>query len=212
MKTYFFYGSGDPLTRAELALTDYIVANGKDQTQADAKNGKLKYDSYQASFRFVIPNNQAGKVVLFDQTKNFSEGSIPEEWDKGVLQEGTNIAIDHMSVGFVADAVIAAPQAGVAYATQPNGWPAALRNARFAFIQGNGQPFFVQARVLGSQAASFAPAVEGDGYELQAPIIFREKAVTRIELWIPAGQSFGAPAGANLLELNMTGSWMHPRS
>src|SRR5690242_9119537 len=113
MKTYFFYGQGDPLTRAELALTDYIVENGKDQTKQDAKNGKLKYDSYQACFRFVVPNNQAGKVVLFDQTKQFTEGAIPEEWDKGQLQEGTNIAVDHMSVGFVADAVNNVGQAGV---------------------------------------------------------------------------------------------------
>lgn len=212
MKTYFFLGQGDPLTRAELALTEYLIANGKDQTQSDAKNGKLKLDSYQASFRFVIPNAQAGKVVLFDQTKQFTEGAIPEEWDKGQLQEGTNISVDHMNVGFVADASNTTGQSGVAYATQPNGWPAALRNARFAFIQANGQPFFVQARALGTQAASFAPAIEGDGYELQAPVIFREKAVLRIELWIPAGQSFGSPAGANLLELNMTGAWMHPRS
>lgn len=212
MKTYFAAGGADPLTRAELALMDYLAINGKDQTQSDAKAGKLKFDSYQSSFRFVIPNAQAGKVVLFDQTKQFTEGAIPEEWDKGVLQDGTNISVDHMGIGFVADGTNTTGQAGTAYATLANGWPAALRNARFAFIQGNGQPFFVHARFMGPQAAGFQSAVVSDGYELESPIILREKAVLRIELWIPAGQAFASPAGANLLELNLSGAWMHPRS
>jgi hypothetical protein len=209
-KTYFGEGQ-QPLTRAELALTEDLKVNGKGQTQADAAAGKLKFESYNSSFRFVIPNNQAGKVVLFDQTKVFTEGAIPEEWDKGVLQPGVNVAVSHIRSGFVADAVNNVGQAGVAYASQPNAWPAALRNGRYVFFQSGANPRYVQPLFTGTMAASYLPIGEGDAYELQLPMIFREQKITRIELWIPAAQQFGAPAGANLLESTLIGSWIYPR-
>lgn len=208
----FFPEGSNPVTRAELALIADLAANGKGQTQEDAKNGNLKIETYTSTFRFKVPNNQAGKVVLFDPSYGFAEGEIPEEWDRGQLAAGVNIAVSHIRTGFVADAAATRPANAVAYANLVNGWVAALRNGRYAFSQSNGNPVYVHVDKTGPQAASFQSSTEDDGIEFHSPIIFREQKTTRFELFIPAGQSFGAPAGGNYLELSMFGVWVRPRA
>jgi len=209
-KVYFPEGS-NPLTRAELALIEDLKKNGKGQTQSDANGGLLKIETCTSTFRFKIPNNQAGKVVLFDTSFAYAEGEIPEEWHNAQLQQGVNIAISHIRTGFVADAAAARPNAAIAYANLVNGWVNALRNGRYVFSQSNGNPVFVHVDKTGPQAASFQSSTEDDGLELHSPMIFREQKQTKFELWIPAGQAFGAPAGGNYLEISMFGVWVRPK-
>ncbi|GHM98810.1 hypothetical protein WSM22_03000 [Cytophagales bacterium WSM2-2] len=210
MKNYFEYGQ-QPLTRAQLSLMNKLAQDGKAQTLQDLLDKKLKFETYASTFRFVIPNAQAGKRTLFDVSKSYLEGAIPEEWDRGMLQDGVNISVSHIRTGFVADAVITVAQAGVAYASQPNSWPAALRNGRYMFQQSNGNPNFVQVQNTGTQAASFNPLGVGDAFELEEPIVFVEGKSAKFELWIPDSQAFASPAGANLLEINFYGSWIRPK-
>jgi len=210
-KTYFVK-TDDPYTRAELALLNFLIDNGKKQTVEDLMNGDLKLETYERAFRFLVPAAASGRRELLNQGSVYLKGAIPDEWNQGALPDGYNIAVTHVRTGFVADAVVTTPQAGIAYGSQPNAWPAALRNGQLLFSQAGALKSFFDVIGTGTMAAGFGSIGENDGLELQAPFILEENKATKFELYGATGQSFASPAGGNLLELILFGAMVRARA
>lgn len=202
----------DPYTRSELALIQFLGTNAKAQSQLDAGSGRTKFETYARAFRFVIPAAFNGRRELLNAASAFIQGAIPEEWNLGQLPLGYNVAVSHIRTGFVADAVVTTGQAGIAYTSQPNTWPSALRNGQLIFSQAGAIKAFVDVVHTGTMAAGFGSIGENDGLELQSPFILEENKATKFELYGSSGQAFASPAGGNLLELIMFGAMARPRA
>lgn len=208
----YFNGTDKPYTRAELALIEYLMENGKGQTQVDAASGKLKLETYAKGFRFKIPNNFTGRAELLNAASVALQGAIPEEFNLGQLPDGFNIAVSHVRASFVADASVTVAQGAVNLVNQPNSWPAALRNGQLVFSQASSIKQYFDVAACGSAAASQGKYAEEDGLELQAPFILEENKATKFELITASGQSFGAPVGGNYLELFLYGAFVRLRA
>ena len=202
----------DPYTRSELALVQFLQTNAKAQSQLDAGSGRTKIETYARAFRFVVPNGFSGRRELLNAASQFIQGAIPEEWNLGQLPLGYNIAVSHVRTGFVADAVVTTGQGGIAYGSQPNSWPAALRNGQLIFSQAGAIKAFVDVVHTGTMAAGFGSIGENDGLELQSPFILEENKATKFELYGASGQAFASPAGGNLLEVIFMGAMARPRA
>ncbi len=212
MNKSYFNAQDEPYSRAEIALVNYLVRSGKAQSQADFSSGKLKLETYARAFRFVIPNAFSGRRELLNAASVFIQGAIPEEFNLGQLPDGYNIAVTHVRTGFVADAVVTTGQAAIALASQPNGYPAALRNGQLIFSQAGAIKTFVDVVLTGTMAAGFGSIGENDGLELQAPFILEENKATKFELYGSSGLAFASPAGANILEVILYGAMVRLRA
>lgn len=212
MNKSYFQAQDQPFSRAEIALISHLVSKGKAQSQEDFRNGNLKLETYARAFRFVIPGAFSGRRELLNAASAFIQGAIPEEFNLGQLPDGYNIAVTHVRTGFVADAVVTTGQAAIALASQPNGYPAALRNGQLIFSQAGAIKAFVDVVLTGTMAASFGSIGENDGLELQAPFILEENKATKFELYGSSGQAFASPAGGNILEVILYGAMVRLRA
>jgi hypothetical protein len=208
----FFYDNGqEPYTAAELALLKHIMGpHGKSETQKGLQSGALRLQTYARALRFEIADAATGTIELLNAATAYAEGSIPMEWNLGTLADGTNIAVSHIGLGFVADGTVTTAKAAIALATQPNAWPAALRNGRLRFSQSSAIKAVVDCMYCGPFAASFGRPVEDDGFELNSPIIFEEGKATLFEL-VSGANAFASPAGGNFLEIKFYGAYVSNR-
>lgn len=211
-KSYFTDNPMDrPLTRAEKALWDYLASeDSKKETLLLLKKGELKIETYATSLLFTIPISTSGRRDLLNASVNYSEGRIPQEWHQAQLPVGFNIAVSHVRLGYATDPAITVPEGDVDYVTQPNLWPAALRNGRIIFTQNGSVVQDFQSKFAGTQAASTNRSVEGDGLEFQRPFILEEQKGTKIEIYSPDGVSFPATPAGLFLEIALYGAAVRP--
>lgn len=208
-----FLNLGDrPFTVAENALWNHIMGSksAKEQTKKDLESGLLRIQTYTEAFRFEIADAATGTIELLNAATVYVEGAIPADFQGGTLPDGFNIAVSHIGLGFVADAAVTTAKAAIALATQPNAWPAALRNARLRFSQSGAVKANIACLYTGPFAASTGRPVEDDGLELQSPFILEERAGTKIEL-LAGTNAFASPAGGNFLEVKLYGAYISNR-
>jgi hypothetical protein len=208
----FFQATDNPWTRGEIALMQFMAQNAKGQTQADAQGGRLKMETYARAFRFEIPDANSGNRELLNAATLYTDGVIPEEWDRGQLPDGWNIAVTHIGLGFVADGTVTAPLNAIALASLPNSWPAVLRNGKLKFSQAGAVKQQIDCLYTGTMAASFGRIGEDDAAELDTPFILEERKATKFELLGAGTAAFASPAGGNFLELRLRGVFVRPRA
>jgi hypothetical protein len=213
-KSYFTDNPMDrPLTRAEKALWDYLSGNdSKKETVRLLQNGELKIETYAESLMFTIPISTGGRRDLLNASSNYFEGRIPQEWHQGSLPVGFNIAVSHVRLGYATDAVATVPEDDVDYVTQPNSWPAALRNSLIIISQNGAVVQQFRSKFAGTQAASTNRSVEGDGLEFQRPFILEEQKGTKIEIYSPQGVTFPSTPAGLFLEIALYGAAVRPIS
>lgn len=217
-KAYFSDNPSDrPLSRSDKALWDYLVATdpkglskSRQNTRDLLMKGDLKIETYAESLLFTLPISQGGRRTLLDASTSYFEGRIPQEWDRGALPEGFLLALSHIGIGYATDAAITVPEGDVDFVTQPNSWPAALRNAKVMFSQNGNLVQQFRAKFAGTQAASTEAAVEGDGLEFQKPFILEDVKSNLIELYHPSAVNMPATPAYLFLEIKMFGSCVRP--
>lgn len=217
-KSYFSDNPNDrPLSRSDKALWDYLVStdpSGLSKSRQNTRDlllkGDLKIETYAESLLFTLPISQGGRRTLLDASTSYFEGRIPQEWDRGALPEGFLLSISHIGLGYATDAAITVPEGDVDYVTQPNSWPAALRNAKVMFSQNGNLVQQFRAKFAGTQAASTEPAVEGDGLEFQKPFILEDVKSNLIELYHPSAVNMPATPAYLFLEIKLFGSCVRP--
>lgn len=211
-KAYFTDSPMDrPLTRAEKAVWDYLQSKARQSTIDLLVKGDLKIETYAESLLFTLPISQGGRRQLLDGSTSYFEGRIPQHFDRGALPEGMIIAVSHIGLGYATDAAIVVPEGDVDYVTQPNSWPAALRNAKMMFSQNGALVQEFRTKFTGTQAASTEPAVESDGIEFQRPFILEDVKATMLELYHPAGQTMPATPANLFLEVKLFGAVVRPK-
>jgi hypothetical protein len=212
-KSYFTDSPADrPLTTAQKKLWDYLTGRkAKLQTQQTLSDGDLKMETYAESLMFTMPISVGGRRDLLNQTNGYFEGRIPEEWNLGALPQGFNIAVSHIGVGYATDAAITVPEGDTDFVTQPNSWPAALRNSRIIISQNSTIVQQFRTKFAGSMAASTNNCVEGDGLEFQEPFILEEQKPIRIEIFCPQAVNFPATPAGLFIEIKMFGACVRPQ-
>lgn len=211
-KSYFTDSPMDrPLTRAEKALWDYLSGNdSKKETVRLLQKQELKIETYAESLLFTIPISTSGRRDLLNSASQYFEGRIPQEWHQAALPVGFNIAVSHIRLGYATDASVTVPEGDVDYVTQPNSWPAALRNSLIIISQNGAVVQQFRSKFAGTQAASTNRSVEGDGIEFQRPFILEEQKGTKIEIYCPQGVAFPATPAGLFLELAVFGAAVRP--
>jgi hypothetical protein len=213
-KAYFTDSADDrPLTRSDKELWDYIMSDkARIQTKQLLLDKKLKIETYSEHLMFTIPVSLAGRKQILNAATAYFEGRIPMEFNKGELPEGFLLAISHVRLGWATDATVTVPEGDVDYVTQPNSWPAALRNAKIMISQNSNLIQQFRAEFAGTQAASTQQAVEGDGIEFQKPFILEDSKPTVIEIYPPDAVVFPATPAGLFLDIALFGSCIRPMS